>query len=182
MSARLPYDFAAPPLRRRMGSWIYEGLLALAVIALPSLVFSVATQARDGASHRHGLQVIIFIVLGLYFAYFWTRGQTLPMKTWRLRLVDCTTGEAPRWPRALLRYFLAWLWFVPPLAATARIHGTPTTALIWTAAWIVLWAALTLLRRDHQFLHDAWAGTRIIDRQSPSSTHQSARDDDTPTP
>lgn len=145
-----------------MGSWLYEGLLAVAVIALPSLLFSILAQARHALEHRHGLQIVVFAVLALYFVYFWSRGQTLPMRTWHLRLVDRATGQAPAWPRALLRYLLCWLWFLPPLMALAPLHATPEVELTAMAAWVVLWAALTRLRRDRQFLHDALAGTRIV--------------------
>lgn len=145
-----------------MGSWLYEGVLAIAVIAIPSLLYSVLAQARHALDHRHGLQIVVFAVLALYFVTCWSRGQTLPMRTWRMRLVDRVTGRPPAWPRALLRYLLCWLWFLPPLAALAPLREAPEAELAAMVAWVVLWAALSRLRRDRQFLHDVWAGTRIV--------------------
>ena len=104
------------------------------------------------------------MVLALYFVYFWVKGQTLPMKTWHIRVVD-RHGLPLRWPRALLRYLLAWLWFLPPLAAMApfRLSGSEVTVLMF--GWIAVWALLSRFQREQQFWHDAWAGTRLIDVQ-----------------
>ena len=103
-------------------------------------------------------------MLALYFGYFWTKGQTLPMKTWHIRMVD-RAGQPVRWPRALLRYLLAWLWFLPPLAAMAPFKLSTGEVTVLMLGWIVLWALLSRFQRDQQFWHDAWAGTRLIDVQ-----------------
>ena len=86
------------------------------------------------------------------------------MKTWHIRVVD-RRGQALRWPRALLRYLLAWLWFLPPLAAIApfQLSGGEITVLMF--GWITVWALLSRFHREQQFWHDAWAGTRLIDVQ-----------------
>jgi uncharacterized RDD family membrane protein YckC len=85
-------------------------------------------------------QAYLLLVAGAYFIWFWRRGgQTLAMKTWRLRLVD-TRGGALTPRLALARFVLAAL-------------GT----LCLGAGF--LWA---LVDRDRQFLHDRLAGTRIV--------------------
>ena len=95
----------APALRRRMASWLYEGTLMFGVVVLPGLIFGIATNTRHALDNRHALQALLFAVLALYFVYFWVKGQTLPMKTWHIRVVD-RHGLPLRWPRALLRYLL----------------------------------------------------------------------------
>ena len=66
-------------------------------------------------NNRLGLQAFVFLVLAVYFSFFWQKGQTLAMKTWRIRIVD-KHGASLSWGRALLRYLLVWLWFLPGLA------------------------------------------------------------------
>ena len=154
----------APSLRRRMACWLYEATLLFGVVVLPGLIFGMLTNTRHALDNRHGLQALIFGVLALYFGYFWTKGQTLPMKTWHIRMVD-RAGQPVRWPRALLRYLLAWLWFLLPLAAMAPFKLSTGEVTVLMLGWIVLWALLSRFQRDQQFWHDAWAGTRLIDVQ-----------------
>lgn len=150
-----------PSLRRRMACWLYEGVLLFGVVMLAGLAFGVATNTRNALQHRHGLQVFVFIVLALYFAYFWHRGQTLPMKTWRIRITD-RNGQPVSWPRAVWRYLLAWLWFVPPLAAMAPFALQKGQIAVLLLGWIAVWALLSRFHPQRQFLHDALAGTRLI--------------------
>ncbi|WP_351119720.1 RDD family protein, partial [Psychrobacter sp. SMN/5/1215-MNA-CIBAN-0208] len=74
------------------------------------------TQQRNGLVHHNLLAAWIALVVGAYFVWFWTHGgQTLPMKTWRLRL-ESANGRPLSAGHALVRYVLGWLWFLPPLA------------------------------------------------------------------
>lgn len=159
-----PQPLRAPSLRRRMACWLYEGTLMFGVVVLPGLIFGILTNTRHALDNRHGLQGLLFAVLALYFVYFWCKGQTLPMKTWHIRIVD-RSGQPLRWPRALLRYLLAWLWFLPPLAAMAPFQLSGGEVAVLMVGWVILWALLSRFQRDQQFWHDAWAGTRLIDVQ-----------------
>ena len=48
----------------------------------------------------HGLQAFLFLVLGLYFAWFWSHGgQTVAMKTWHIRLLTHDGRPVPRGTR-----------------------------------------------------------------------------------
>ena len=90
---------------------------------------------------RHLLQAWIVFVVGVYFTWFWSRGgQTLPMKTWRIRLVRYDGAPVGK-GRAVHRYLVAIL----GLAALGAGF---------------LWA---LVDRDRQFLHDRLAGTALVD-------------------
>ena len=88
-----------------MGSWLYEGLLLFGVIFIAGYLFGTLTQTRNAMDNRLALQAFLFCVLAVYFVWFWTRGQTLAMKTWRIRVVD-VRGRALTQHRALLRYLL----------------------------------------------------------------------------
>ena len=64
-----------------MACWLYEGVLMFGVIFLPAYLFSTLSQSRHALENRHALQAFIFIVVGIYFVWFWSKGQTLAMKT-----------------------------------------------------------------------------------------------------
>ena len=126
-------------LRLRLMSLAYEGLLLCAVLFLSAYVFlSLARDAQSGWP-RTIFQAYLLSVSGVYFVFCWTRtGQTLPMKTWRLRVVT-KHGDALGADRAFWRYLLA----IPGILSGSSL----------------LWA---LFDRESQFLHDRLAGTRIV--------------------
>jgi uncharacterized RDD family membrane protein YckC len=133
----------AAGLGRRLASLVYESLLVLAVLFAAAFAFHVAgtgwLNPLEGWT-RHIFQAYLFLAAGLYFVWPWARGgQTLPMKTWKLRLVRAD-GAALRPGRALARYALSWLSVLSVGAGFA-------------------WAVFD---RDRQFLHDRLAGTRIV--------------------
>jgi uncharacterized RDD family membrane protein YckC len=171
----------APSLARRLASFLYEGVLLFGICFAVGLIYGVATQQRNALQGRSGLDASLFVAIGLYFVICWARsGQTLPMQTWHLRLVDRLGQPVPVW-RALLRYLLAWIWFLPPLAALrwSEAHGKAaiTLALI---VWPLAYAALSLALPQRQFLHDLLAGTRLIDwRQRTQPRRGSARAEST---
>jgi uncharacterized RDD family membrane protein YckC len=126
---------------RRLASMFYEILLLLAVLALLLVLPHVVLSALI---HQVAAPVIFqahfFLVLLVYFLWFWSHGgQTLAMKTWRIRLQ--TRSGLPIPPaQATVRFLLCW----------------PSLALGGAG---ILWA---LIDRDGQFLHDRIAGTRLV--------------------
>lgn len=132
-------------LLRRLSSLVYESLIVLALLLLGGLAFLLLLHFAVGRDASAGWPLWLFrgwilLVLGVYFGWFWTRGgQTLPMRTWRLRLVR-TDGTPVSRRQALLRFLLAW----PSILAAGA-------GLAWA-----------LVDRDRQFLHDRLAGTRVV--------------------
>jgi len=125
---------------RRLASLLYEALLGFAIVFVAGFLFHGATSGRLAGPARHFFQLYLLAVLGLYFVWCWHRGgQTLPMKTWKLRLVSAGGGPVSI-SRATARYLLACL--------SAALAGAGF-------AW-------ALFDRDRQFLHDRLAGTRIV--------------------
>src|SRR5690606_10468596 len=99
---------STPSQWRRFACMMYEGVLLFGVVFLASYLFDTLTQSRSGMMFRHGRQAVLFVAIGVYFILSWRkRGQTLPMKTWNIRLVD-VNGQTPRLDRLLLRYILVW--------------------------------------------------------------------------
>lgn len=120
---------------------LYEVLPILGVLSvsfiLPHVLLGVLANRSAGPLI---VQLHFFLVLLFYFVWFWLNGgQTLAMKTWKLRIVDAGGGRL-RPAQALLRYLAAW----PSL----MIFGIG-----------ILWA---LFDPERRFLHDRIAGTRII--------------------
>lgn len=157
-------DLRAPSLRRRLASFVYEGVLLFGVVMLAGLAYSWLTEQRHALRGTAGLQAFVFVVLAIYFVTFWSRGgQTVAMKTWRLRLVTRDGGPVGQ-GRALLRYLLSWLWFVPGLATVklAQLSGAWPVALVLMAG-VVAYASLVFLHPARQFWHDVVCGTRLVD-------------------
>ena len=155
-------ELRAPALFPRMGSWLYEGLLLFGVVFIAGYLFGTLTQTRNAMDNRLALQAFLFCVLAVYFVWFWTRGQTLAMKTWRIRVVDIR-GRALTQQRALLRYLLVWIWCGPPLfTAYLQSWGLAGTSCVFFV-WVAVWAALSHLHPKKQFWHDELAGTRLVD-------------------
>ena len=130
-----------PGIFRRLASLCYETLLVLGFLAVALLLPHVLI---GNFLHRLATPFVLwahlFLVLLIYFVGLWThKGQTLAMRTWRLRLVN-REGRAPRPAQALLRYLLCW----------------PSLGLLGVG---ILWAWLD---PDRQFLHDRLAGTRLV--------------------
>lgn len=161
-------DLPTPGLARRLAGFVYEGVLLFGVLMAAGLLYGVLTEQRHALEGAIGLRVFLFIVLGLYFVGFWTaRGQTLAMQTWHLRLVTRAGAPVP-WGRALCRYLLAWLWFVPGLLllSLAGLRGAaPAFAVIGTG--VLAYASLAWLNRDRQYLHDVVCGTRLVTWRPP---------------
>jgi uncharacterized RDD family membrane protein YckC len=157
------FDLAAPSLGRRLASFVYEGVLLFGVLMIAGYLFSSLTQQRHALTNRHALQAFLFVVLGIYFAWFWSHGgQTVAMKAWRIRVVD-RHGRPLTQRRALLRYLLSWLWFMPALLATSVWTPAGAGGIFGALlAGVVVWALLSRLHPTRQFLHDILSGTRLI--------------------
>jgi len=154
---------ATPGLWRRMACFVYEGVLLFGVVMIAGYLFSSLTQQRNALIGRHGLQTFLFVVLGIYFVWFWSHGgQTVAMKAWHVRLVS-ERGDPVSQPRALARYALSWLWFLPALLALylSPIHSAGSMFAVMVVG-VLAYAALARLHPRHQFWHDAACGTRLV--------------------
>lgn len=155
-------DLTAPSLKRRMACWLYEGLLMFGVVFIAGYLFGTLSQTRHALNNRHGLQAFLFLIFGIYFVWFWAKGQTLAMKTWNIRVLTAA-GQPVSQSRALIRYLLSWVWLLPPLALIAPFAlSTGETALL-VIGWVMVWALLSRFHPQKQFWHDALAGTRLVD-------------------
>jgi uncharacterized RDD family membrane protein YckC len=146
---------------------VYESFVVAAILFIATLLFHGAAIERLTGAMRVILQVYLVTVLGLYFVWFWQRGQTLPMKAWRLRLT-ARDGSKVSPARALARYFVAAFTIGTSFAAALYLREHRDSV----AAWLALvpgplsigWA---IGDPDRQCLYDRVAGTRLIRSDSP---------------
>jgi len=128
------------PFLARIAAMIYESLLVTAVIFIAALPFLYLVGNAETGWRHLAFQLYLLGVLFAYFSAFWLRsGQTLAMKTWRIRLVDLAGGTISL-KQAALRFALALVGLM----------------LAGAGFW---WA---LFDRDRQFLHDRLARTRLM--------------------
>jgi len=129
-----------PGIRRRLVCMLYESLVVFSILLIGFLLPQIVLSGFHFAPSPGMLWLHVFLLLLAYFAWCWLNGgQTLPMKTWKLRIIS-TEDTALRPLQAVLRYLAAW----------------PSILFF---GFGVFWA---LFDKDGQFLHDRIAGTRII--------------------
>ncbi|WP_420227435.1 RDD family protein [Pigmentiphaga litoralis] len=123
----------------RFACMMYEAILLFGVVFVADYLFDTLTQSKHALALRHERQAWLFVAIGAYFILCWRMGgQTLPMKTWDIRLVDGNGGRIPLW-KAVVRYVLSW-----PVTFSGIGY---------------VWACFD---KDRQFLHDRLVGTRLI--------------------
>lgn len=144
-----------------MACWAYEGILLFGVVFISGYLFGTLSQTRNAMDNRHALQAFLFVVFGIYFTWFGAKGQTLAMKTWHIRLVDIA-GRPVTQLRALGRYVLSWVWFLPPLMAVQPFTLNTGETIVIVLGWVAVWAVLSRFHPRRQFWHDALAGTRLV--------------------
>ena len=148
----------------RFAAATYEAILLFGVVFVITYALLALMRWTYPLSgfQRITLQVILFVILGVYFVYQWTRtGQTLAMKSWHLRLVG-KDGKPPQQQRAALRYILAWHLLVPGALWIVVAGGRPAldlTVFLLGAGLLLLPARFDSQRR---LLHDRFSATRII--------------------
>ncbi len=160
---------STPSVRRRLAAFVYEGILLFGVVMIGAYLYDTLTQHRHALEGRTGLQVFLFLLLGIYFVWFWTHGgQTIAMKTWHIRVVNLQ-GHPVGQGQAFVRYLCAWLWFVPALVF-AYFWGLSTAGAMFAVlgGGVLVYALLALIHPQKQFMHDVISGTRLIDTRPPS--------------
>ncbi len=98
-----------PGLGRRLAAICYDALLLAAVLFVATAVLLPFTGGEAiGADHGWYTAYLVTVSFG-YFGWFWTHGgETLGMRSWRLRLVGAGTDGAS-WQQSLVRFLGACL-------------------------------------------------------------------------
>jgi len=85
----------APGFFRRLAAVFYDLVLLFGVLMIATTVVIIPYEPifgmpypHDESLHRFGLQLYLIAVICLFYLFFWVRGgQTLGMRTWRMRMV-----------------------------------------------------------------------------------------------
>ena len=163
-------EMPAPSLRRRMACFVYEAMLLFGVSLIPGILGAIFL-AQTGQSHplqgEAALRGFALLVYGVYFVWCWsTRGQTLAMQTWHIRVVTTAGGRLTQ-ARALARFAACCVaWFAPATLVASALHFSPWPSLALVGAGVAVYALLALAEPERQFWHDRCCGTRLIDVRS----------------
>ncbi|MEX2475452.1 RDD family protein [Marinobacter sp.] len=135
---------------KRLLAIIYDGLICIAVLLVATWIYTMMAgwvtgwdryeqMAESGALGGDPLLTfVLFLVLYLFFAYFWTRtGQTLAMQVWRIR-IENLDGTSVNWTQALKRYVTAAAVFFVTLLASYYV-GTLTLIITVPAMLALFW-------------------------------------------
>lgn len=131
----------APSLLRRLGAVLYDTLLLAALLMLASFLYvPLVDQALAPPFNRALYQLYLLAISLAYFCWFWVHGgQTLGLRTWRLRLM-ARDGGAVTWMQAVRRFLAA------------------------IVSWLCLGLGFlwVLVDREKLAWHDRFSGTRLI--------------------
>ncbi|MES0872477.1 RDD family protein [Sinimarinibacterium thermocellulolyticum] len=156
------------PIWRRCAAAFYDGLLLLGLWMVALVVDTIVRDLVGLDRNWAALRAYLFLVGLGFFGWSWTHGgQTLGMRSWRLR-VQRSDGAPLRWLDAALRYavmLLCWgVALTPALLQVPQLASRPHAATIRAAALIalamgLLWTLLDARRRAPQ---DRLSGTELV--------------------
>lgn len=144
-------QYATPSLLRRFAAMVYDSLLLMAVSILYGAVTTGINVAINGAPTM-GARIswgvwgwIVFagwiVTIGFFFCYFWHKsGQTLGMKTWRMKIVNDSDLNTPDYSKCIIRCVIA-----------------PFSLLLFGIGYWLLYA-----NPERQTLHDKISKTRTV--------------------
>ena len=144
---------------------LYENILLFGIVFITALIYGIIFQQKHALHHRLGLQISIFIVLGIYFVSCWYKtGQTLAMKTWNLQLKDNINQKFHlSLKKSILRYILCFLVWIMPAILVSSIINLPILDIPLILTNIISVFILAKFNSNKQFLHDRFLQIKFID-------------------
>ena len=160
-----------------MAAFVYEGLLLFGIGLIPGAIgalFTALSKSEHPPSHDALLRVITLTIYAIYFTSYWSsRGQTLPMQTWQIRVVTLAGGPLSI-AQAFLRFVASCVWFAPAVLLSGWNGWTRWQGLVAVAVGVVAYALLALAHPRRQFWHDALCGTQLVTQHRFTETARSA--------
>ena len=133
------YIKQAPSMLVLGACFIYEMLVVAAILFVSAFVFLWLFGDASHGLKRHLFQFYLWVTVGVYFIWCWNKkGQTLAMKTWRLKLLN-EQAQLLTPQKAALRYLLATL--------SLLFFGL---GFIWAVA-----------DKEHQYWHDRYMKNKL---------------------
>ena len=128
-----------PGLPRRLGAILYDSLLLLGLLMLATALLMPITRGAIETDNLAYRLYLLAVVTG-YFAGFWlARGQTLGMRTWKIRLIR-SDGLALTLSDVIRRLLFA--------------------LVSWAPFGLGFW--LLLCSDQRLAWHDRWSGTELV--------------------
>jgi uncharacterized RDD family membrane protein YckC len=133
-------------LMRRLMVVSYDLFLLIAILFIATAVFNALNHGKaiDPSNPYYFFYVFCLLAISFfYYGWFWTRGgQTLGMKTWKIKLQSCNQTHNVSWQQVSIRAFVALV--------SAGIFG--------------LGFAWSLIDKKKRTWHDIASKTEIIDQ------------------
>ena len=124
----------------RLAAFLYDSLLMLALWFVIGGILVALNGGESLAANNPFMPSLMFMIWIWFNLHFWRRGgQTLGMRSWRLRLLS-TTGKPLTYTQCLLRLVMA----------------VPSFAILYLG---YLWV---LIDKDKLAWHDRYSETRVI--------------------
>jgi len=145
-------EYSTPGLPRRFAAMVYDSLLIMAISILYGAIMTSINVAINGTPETGEritwgvFGVVVFIgwifIVGLFFCYFWHKsGQTLGMKTWRMKMVNHDNLNCPSYSQCIIRFLCApislsllgagyWLMYTNPERQTLHDKISKTRTLL----------------------------------------------------
>jgi len=157
---------------RRIGAMIYDGMLVIAVLAVATIPFLAVAPKKIIIPSEVGWGVYLvylgwqMVVTAAFFGYFWTtRGQTLGMQVWKLRVED-EQGNLLSWVEALRRLLYAAILWLPAYVCLTIAEQIHSSLLKWLGEGLLLLVLINLLvlkfSNSHRSWHDRLSHSRVI--------------------
>ena len=102
----------SPSLMRRFAAMLYDSLLIIALLMVTMIPMVVLNNGEAVGDRWWTFPYMVTIVFGFFFGFWRKAGQTLGMRTWRIKLIDQATGNTVSFSQAFIRFAVA----IPSLA------------------------------------------------------------------
>lgn len=135
-----PLHSGVVSLWRRFAAILYDCLALFAVCFVAGAIAVAAHRGQAIAANSWWFTGYLLLAAYGYFGYCWRRGQTLGMRSWKIKIVDAASGGAPSWRQTGVRFVIAGLGWLP----------------VGLGFW---WAAFD---QEKLAWHDQLSGTRLI--------------------
>ena len=158
---------------RRIGAIVYDCLPVLALLILATFPFLPFVHGKVLVPREVGALAYLYwlvqlAVIAAFFVFFWTtRGQTVGMLAWRLRL-QRDNGSLLDWRLSLVRLGIVGGLLLPFVVGYWLIWGhwpdrhARLLAMCGSLAPIVLSYLWVWIDRERRTWHDRWTGTRVV--------------------
>ena len=163
-------NYTPAPIKNIIFALCYEILLLTAVSFVGLLVATPFVFLFKNTPTLVSCAVGLITLMSwyLYLVGTWKKGQTLPMKTWRL-VIKTHTGDRPTLKHLQFRFLWAvfFVILIPAIAYLSLRHigYAPKLSAQLALIWLILPYGWLLIGEKKQTLYDFLSGTRLMKKE-----------------